>query len=248
MAKKSKSKKGTGTKASAPSAQAPAETAMLRTKRALVREQQALAKLLDDKLEELHRLQRAGSQSWDRQWEVVGEILEHDPPLWRGRFTSEVKFIAKELPGEDRRSVNRNVLVAGAFRPEDIAARGVGVLEEIALFVQEKAGMLERPRALDLARIVVDVPDGREVRRVPASKVVIEEARAARRALGKRKPRKAEGPRALAVRKALGKRKALAKVSVTLDEDDATFARVPLDLLSQLGDVLAKLKLPERNA
>ncbi|MCC6873345.1 MAG: hypothetical protein IT378_03470 [Sandaracinaceae bacterium] len=243
--KKSKAK---STQGKAPKPPAPSVDALVETKRALVREQQALAKLLDDKLEELRRLQREGSRSWDRQWEIVGEILEHDPPLWRGRFTSEVKFIAKELPGEDRRSVSRNVLVAGAFRPEDIAARGVGVLEEIALFVQEKAGMLERPRALDLARIVVDVPDGREVRRVPASKVVIEEARAARKALGKRKPRKPEGPRAFAVRKALSRRKALAKLNVTLDEDGATFARVPLDLLSELGAVLAKLRLPERNA
>ena len=139
----------------------------------------------------------------------------------------------------------RNVLVAGAFSPRDIEERGVGLLEEVALYVKEKSGMTERPRALDLRRVVVEVQRGREIARVKGDKVELADVKAARSALGKKKPKKQDGPRAAAVRKILAKRKSLAKIAVSLGEEHATFTKVPLDQLPVLGALLAKLELPK---
>ncbi len=54
-----------------------------------------------------------------------------------------------------------------------------------------------------------------------------------------------DGPRAAAVRKALGRRKSLRGVRVTLGEQHATFTRVVLERLADLGRPLAKLALPK---
>lgn len=209
-------------------------------KKRLIREREALRKLLDDKLELLRSLKQEGAKTYDRQWEIVGDILEHEPPLWQGRYTSEAKFIAKELPEFNRRDVARNVLVAGAFRPEDIESYTISFLEELALYVKEKGGMTERPRALDLPRIVVDVRGDR----VRANKATIDDVKAARKSLGKKAKRSKDGPRAAAVRKAITRRKRLSNLNLTLTEAHATFARVPLDELDALAKALSTLKLP----
>lgn len=210
----------------------------------LVRERDALRKLLDDKMSAFRALAAEGAKTFDRQWEIIGDILEHDPPLWRGRYASEVKFVATELEGIDRRDVRRNVLVAGAFRPEDIENTPISVLEEIAHYVKEKSGMEERPRAIDLSRVRIEVPNGRGARRVFGDRATLEDVRAARKALG-RKAKKWDGPRAKHVRAAIGRRISLAKLEVALTEEHASFRRVPLERLPALGEVLARLEIPK---
>jgi hypothetical protein len=211
--------------------------------RALVRERDALRKLFDDKLDAWRKMRRDHAGAWDEQWELLGEIL--DQKLWRARYEDAKRFFAAQLPNDDPREISRNVLVAGAFRAEDIAQRGVSVLEELALYVKEKSGMTERPRGLDLDRVVVEVPDGGEIRKVKGSKVTLQQLQAARKRLGKKKPARADGPRAKHVRERLAKRKALARLQVDVTETHATFRQVPLEDLGALGEVLAKLAVPK---
>src|SRR6185503_13060323 len=101
-------------------------------------------------------------------YEIVHEVMHGEPPLYRaGGMKSENEFIAKMLPGEDKRSVARNVLVAVAFTPRDEREKGLGFLEEVAKYVQELSGSKELPRAIDLDRLRIPVPrhDGDVVRK-----------------------------------------------------------------------------------
>jgi len=99
--------------------------------------------------------------------------------------------------------------------------------------------------ARSTSRAVVEVPRGRRIERVKADRVSVADVGAARRELGKKPPKKKDGPRAAAVEKALGRRKSLGAIAVVIGEEHATFTRVPLDQLGTLGAALAKLELPK---
>jgi hypothetical protein len=147
------------------------------------------AATLDDKLKELRDLKQQGAETFD-VWEIVGDILEHDPPLWQGRYRRG-GFIAAELSKFIGAAGRRNVLVAGAFRPKDRDIRHVARRDRST---SRKSGMTE-PRALDLPRVVVEVPDSH----VPSARrsLTMDEVTKARKALGKKKaaPRAARGGR-----------------------------------------------------
>ena len=122
-----------------------------------MRARDAVKKLFERKRDQLQRLRADGTKSWDRQWELVDEILTSDPPLWSGHYRSEGEFITKELPGETLRSVRRNVLVSAAFKPVDAETHGVSKLEEIALYLMEQSGAAKKLRAVDLDRVTIRV-------------------------------------------------------------------------------------------
>lgn len=95
---------------------------------------------------------------------------------------------------ETPRSVKRNVLVARTFEPADEAALGSSLLEERALYLQEREGLAKPPPHVDRDRVVVLVPHGRKTLRPAARTARVEQVRAACRALRKtssRKPRSA---------------------------------------------------------
>ncbi len=210
----------------------------------LARDRAALKRELDAKLRTLRALLADQSSSWDRAWELIGEIVDHEPPLWRGAFGSESEFIGKELSGETMRSVRRNVIVARAFTAKDVEARGVGVLEEIALYLMERDGASSTPRAVDLDRVLVVVPKGAESIRVPGREVDIAQARTARRALrGGGAGRRKIGPEEREIRRALGTKRTLKKVSVRIAAGAASFGGVPLEALGDLGAALRAVKV-----
>jgi len=211
----------------------------------LAAQRAALERALAAKLRALRALRKEETSSWDRGWEIVAEILEHEPPLWRGAYASESAFIRAELPGETMRSVRRNALVARTFRPADIEARGPHVLEEIALYLQERGGAARPARAVDLSRVVVMVPEGAGLRRVAAAAVEIEQVRAARRKLrhGSAGGRKV-GPVERAIRAELEKKAALRGITVRTEGEHASLGNVPVTALGELAAALAKVRLP----
>jgi hypothetical protein len=193
---------------------------------------------------EILRLREGGAALFDELWETVHEVMEAGLYLGGG-MRSESQFIAKMLPGEDRRSVARNTLVAIAFTPRDEAEKGLTFLEEVAKYVQELSGSREMPRAIDLDRLRVPVrrADGDLLRKV-ARDCTREEIIAARNALGKKKRREAH-PLEAVLAKAPRKRKALASVKVRTSKTHASFTGVPFPELPHLGAALAKIELPD---
>jgi hypothetical protein len=194
----------------------------------------------------LAALRTRGSTAFDELWELVARITSGEPPLYAVAHPSLDAFVKAELPGETRRSVRRNILVARSFSPEDEARHGIGFLEEAALYAQGLAGAAEPPAAIDLDRLtlVLRQPGG-GTRRVKARQASIEELRRARRALrgaggggGRRHPAES------ALRAALRERPTLREVAVRANGRSASFGGVPLGALRELGRVLVKFEPP----
>jgi hypothetical protein len=212
---------------------------------AAIRARDAVRKLFDRKRDELKRLRTDGTKSWDRQWELVDEILSTEPPLWSGHYRNEAAFIASELPGETLRSVRRNVLVAAAFAPSDEKAHGVNKLEEIVLYLMAQSRATEKLRAVDLSRVVIRVPEGKGTREVRAADATVQEVRAARRALGTGASKRKSSPFEKALRTALGTRGPLKSIAITASRDAVRFGAIPRDQLVAFAKALAKAKLPK---
>lgn len=195
---------------------------------------------------QLKKLQAQGMVAFDAYWETVASLIEGERPLYLGGGYKTAKaFIDAELPGEDARSVRRNVLVARCFTPQDEARHGINFLEEVALFAQAQAGSAEPPRAIDLDRLRVPVrtKDG-DHRTKPARDATILEVRAARKGAAKGTSRKRSSPTETAVRAALAKSTALRGVTVRFAEGKLSLGSIPVEGIDALLKALAKLKLP----
>ncbi len=194
---------------------------------------------------EILRLRAGGAALFDELWELVHDVMSSDPPRYLGGgMRTDKEFIARILPGEDKRSVARNTLVAIAFSPEDEAEKGLTFLEEVAKYAQELTGSEDLPRAIDLDRLRVPVKrPGGGVTKKPARACTREEIVAARDALGK-KPRRKAPPAEAAIAKVLKKRKAFATVKVRTTSTHVSLTGIPIAELNRLGAALAKVKLP----
>lgn len=195
---------------------------------------------------EIVRLREGGAALFDELWELVHEVMTSDPPRYLGGgMKTEREFIARVLPGEDKRSVARNTLVAVAFTPADEAEKGLGFLEEVAKYAQELSGSRELPRALDLDRFRVPVKGGGGSTRKKAARACTrDEVVAARNALGKKRRREAPAAET-AIVKALKKRKALAGVKVRASATHASLTGIPLGELAKLSAALREVRLPD---
>jgi hypothetical protein len=195
----------------------------------------------------IRALRRKGASAFDDLYELIDTVINADPPLYLGAgFGSLEAFIAKELPGEDVRSVRRNVLVARSFTSADEAEKGISFLEEAAHYAKELAGGTTFPPAIDLDRLRVPVRGKSGTRRKTARQATIDEIRQARRALrGGRPAHHAASPIDAALRKALGKNATMSRIAIRASATKASFGDVPLDHLAAFAKALAAVKLPK---
>jgi len=211
----------------------------------LVRANAALKKEFAKVQAAMRKLRGEGTQSFDALYEMVGRVLTTDPPLYvGGGYRTKEDFIAKELPGETLRSVQRNVLVARCFSPQEEAKHGIAFLEEVALYAKELTGAAEPPPAIDLDKLAFTLPGkGGATVRKKAARATIDDVRRARRALRKgASTRRDASPIEATLRAALGKHKALADVSVRASAERASFGNVPVAELAAFGAALASVK------
>ena len=212
----------------------------------LVRATAALKKGFEKVRAQVRRLRSTGTDAFDELYELVGDVLDSEPPLYvGGGYQTKEEFIAAELPGETLRSVKRNVLVARCFSAADEARHGIAFLEEVAQYAKELAGAAEAPRAIDLDRLVVMFagPDGKSVRK-KARDASVEEVRKARRAMRKGgQTKKPASPAEAAVRTALHAHKALRQVTVRVTREGVSFGTVPWSALRDLSKVLAQVEV-----
>ncbi|MBI4509793.1 MAG: hypothetical protein HY698_09150 [Deltaproteobacteria bacterium] len=236
-------------KATVPKKTVPKKTApkaigreiVTRLKRASV----ARRKEYDAAMEHIRRLRARGSESFDELWEAVAEVIEGEPPLFTaGGHANVDSFIKKELAGETRRTVTRNVLVSRSFTPADEARHGIAFLEEVAQYAKAVAGADEVPRAIDMDRLRVPVRHQGKVKQKTARDVTYEELRAARKALARGTGSKPEpNPQEEAIQKALRKQSRLKDVTARVRKGAVRFSAVPLEHLSLFVKSLAAVKV-----
>jgi hypothetical protein len=180
-------------------------------------------------------------RAWDRKYEAVGAILAHDPPLYlAGGMSTAAAFVAKYLPGEDVRSVLRNVRVAQYASPDEEAKYGTSKIDAAIAYLEAKHGTPIKGRIpVDFAKLHIATDDGSVG--FPAASV--EQVRAAARvaARGNKAPHKRN-----AVVAALTKRlpKGAKDVTVHYANGRVSLGRIPLGALSAVLRALASAKLP----
>ena len=107
----------------------------------------SLKKRYDALKAEVDRARAAGDREWDRLWEAVGEIIEHEPALYAvGGFKNDREFFAEVVGEPAVRTAYRNIKVAKFASPREETLYGVSKLDAALSYIEAKLGApLEHP-------------------------------------------------------------------------------------------------------
>jgi hypothetical protein len=187
-----------------------------------------------------------GASAFDELWETVGEVVEHDPPLYlAGGFSTHKAFFAAHFE-ETSRSAYRNIRVAKYASPAEEARYGVAKLDLVIGYIEAKLGAPAKGRVpIDFASVKIPVQRSGETRKVGIEEATAQEIAAATRSLSraaKKTPSKAS-PVVTAITRALSKGP-LRTVTVRLSNGKLSFGGVAPAALPELCQALLGLNLP----
>lgn len=202
-------------------------------------------------LAKLEEAKREGAGAFDQQWEAIGAIVEHDPPLYlAGGFSTIRDFLEKHV-GESERTARRFIRVAKYASPAEEAKYGISKLDRAIAYVEAKAGgpAKERlPVAFDKLKVPVD--SGGKTSLVPLEKARVEDIEAATRKLVRESEKEAPvkaSPLVKAVTAQL-KSKALQGISVRISGGKLFLGAIAPESLEELSAALLKIKLPKSDS
>lgn len=186
---------------------------------------------------------REGMREWDRKYEAVALIAEHNPPLYlAGGYADFTTFAEKHLH-EDVRMVREWMNVAKRASPDEEA---LYTPTRLALLIamlraQSKDGTVAK--SIDWAKVRVPVVINKKKSSKSALKASLDEIRAARRAAmhSGDKPATHESKDVAAVR-AVMKGDALGPVKVQYHDGKYSFGAVPGYALEQFARALLRIR------
>jgi hypothetical protein len=184
-----------------------------------------------------------GARAWDQLWETVGDVLEHEPPLYlAGGFATAREFLAAYAEGTDERAARRNVRVAKVASPDEEVRYTVMKLDEALNYLEAKLGGPPRGRVpIDFEKLRIPVaghPAGR-----PLDEVTVQDLRAATRALDPKHAARSSPVVAELVR-ALGTVPAAKGVTVHYANGYVSLTHVPARAFRDVMRALAKATVP----
>ncbi len=203
-----------------------------------------LKRLYDEAIDSLEAATAQGAKSWDVRYEAIGEILNHNPPLYMaGGFSTDRAFIAQKLK-ENRQAVYKNIRVARFANADDIERFTPTRLNLAIAWLEAKAGAPLKgntPVAFERLRFPFKA-DGKTVSKSLEDITVAE----LNLALALLKGRESTSKKASPVARALAEliKQSGVKATATVSAKSVTL-QVPLDGLSKLSGLLAKFVPPE---
>ncbi|MBK8259392.1 MAG: hypothetical protein IPK82_42895 [Polyangiaceae bacterium] len=206
----------------------------------------ALKKKWQQALEVLQGAKREGAGAFDRQWEAIGAIIEHDPPLYLAGGMATIKAFLETHVGENERTARRLIRVAKYASPAEENRYGISKLDAAISFIEAQLGQPVQgrlPVAFDALRIPVE--KDAKTTTLPLEKCPVEQIQAATRALLRTKdkaPAKAS-PVVKAITKELQSTK-WRGVTVRLAGGKVSFGGVPVDAFEDFVKSLARVRLP----
>jgi hypothetical protein len=185
------------------------------------------------------------SADYDRLWEAVAEVVEHDPPLYlAGGYRTATEFYAKHLH-VDLRTGTRNVRVAKHATPADEAKYGPAKLDAALSYVEATHGPLKGALPVAFDRLKIATGRGKSAKLVRLAEISQAKILAATRAvLGQKSATPKDAVRA-SIERTLSPHPAFADVHVSQRAGFASFAHVPIASLATFGRALTQVKLPE---
>ena len=202
-----------------------------------VREDPKLRALYRKYLARMHAHEKTSAEAWDVEWEAVGDILEHSPPLYEfGGYKNAAEFLKKELGVEDR--VRRAyVRVARHATPQDEIDFGIWKLDAIIGWLEATHSPLARGVAIAFEKVKIDGKRAVDLG-IPVIKA------ATRRALSGKNKARAKRAYRDALERTFGKHEELAHVVVSEANGKTSFHGVPNAALRTFAEVVLEAKLP----
>ena len=193
---------------------------------------------------------REGMRAFDRKYEAVGDIIEHEPALYLAAGLSTLRaFVQTYLPAETERTVLRNVRVARYASPDEEARYTPTKIDAAIDFLEAKLGG-QRPKGripVDFERLRIPLPRAKPdaAASVLFPNATILQIRAAARALrgAKGKPSKFQPPVVQALRKQLPK--GAEGVALAYANGKVSIGGIPVEKLGAVLRALAKARLPK---
>ncbi len=184
----------------------------------------------------VHAHEKREAQDWDAEWEAVGEIIEHHPPLYElGGYENSKEFFRKEL-GVDDRVGRAYVRVAEHATPADEQRYTVFRLDAALGWLEATRGPLSHKVPVDFARLKIGA------KALDDCTVAFIKAQTAR-ARGKKAPAPSTKFRD-ALSKAFAKHTAFRTLRVREANGKVSFHNVPNASLRTFAEVVLEAKLP----
>lgn len=183
-----------------------------------------------------------GQRAWDLKYETVGQILQHSPPLYlAGGMATPADFVKRYLPGENLRSVLRNVRTAQYASPEEEAKFTTSKIDAAIDWLEATHGKPGKGRIpVDFAKLRVPTKDGTVAFAEATVLQVRDAARTASRHSGTSGKAKTS-PVVKAVTDALPKD--AHEVTVHYADGRLTLGRIPVRIFAEVMRALAKAKV-----
>lgn len=187
-----------------------------------------------------------GASAFDELWEAVGEVVEHEPPLYlAGGFATAKAFFAANFE-ETERTAYRNIRVAKYASPAEEEKFGVAKLDLVLGYIEAKLGAPAKGRLpVDFASLKIPVERDGKMHHVGIADATAKEIAAATRTLTRtaRKAPPFASPVVTAVTKAFAKG-ALRTISVRWAAGKLSLGGIPPAAIPDLAKALSTLKLP----
>ncbi|HEY1960162.1 MAG TPA: hypothetical protein VGH28_31350 [Polyangiaceae bacterium] len=201
-----------------------------------VREDPKLKALWKKLVARVHAYEKESAEQWDVEWETVGAILDHSPPLYAfGGHRNAAEFLKKEL-GVEERVGRAYVRVARHATPEDEIAFGIWKLDAIIGFLEATHSPLAGGVAIAFAKVKIGGKRAVDLS-IPAIKAATKSALA-----GKKSQPKTAFRDALA--RTFAKHGELAHVAVHEANGKTSFHGVPNAALRTFAEIVLETKLP----
>lgn len=187
---------------------------------------------------------KRGASAFDALWEAVGEILEHEPPLYVvAGYRDAAEFFREEL-GETRRNGFRFVRVAKFASPREEEKYGTTKLDAALSYLEAKLGapLAHPPLPIAFDRLRIPVASGTKGAKRTESLAAarVEDVVAATRALRKKERAPTSSFERLA-KATIAEHPSLADVRVRVRGGLLSVTNVPVASLDAFRDLVATL-------
>ncbi len=206
-------------------------------KKVEVRVDPKLEKLWNELLAKVHAHEKSEADAWDVEWETVGRIVDHAPPLYAfGGYKDAAEFLSKEL-GVKERVGRAYVRVAERATPQDEIDFGIWKLEAIIGWLEAVHAAVPKGVPVNFHKLKIDGAAAKDCS-IPFIKA------ATRRALTGKNAKNAKTAYRDALERTFSKHKEFASLAIREASGACSFHHVPNAALRTFAELVLEAPLP----
>ncbi|MGH7283095.1 MAG: hypothetical protein ACRELY_16340 [Polyangiaceae bacterium] len=203
----------------------------------------SLKKAWDSLSKRVDAAAQSGASAFDELWETVGEIVNHEPPLYVvGGYKNAAAFLSDRLK-VDARTAQRNMRVAKFASPTEEAEFGITNLDLALAYLEAKTGPIKGRVPVDFDKLKIPVVTESGTKMVAFREATGGQIQAATRAL---LAKSGKAPRSLvqaAIEKKFSGVSTLKTIAVHETNGYVSFQRVPVAALSHFARAVSGVEL-----